>query len=151
MYRRVMGEAFDDPDRIVVIDDTGFAKKGRHWWVWHASTPARWAKPTTARSPCRCTMPLPRGTIHWRCACFCQTPGPASLSEWRPRGYQSSTRRLAPRMRSHWTCWINSIPKGCRIGLWWLTPATALASTFVADSMSAECSTLLASPATKRC
>jgi SRSO17 transposase len=29
-YRRVMGEAFDDPDGIVVIDDTGFAKKGRH-------------------------------------------------------------------------------------------------------------------------
>ena len=29
-YRRVLGEAFDDPDGIVVIDDTGFAKKGRH-------------------------------------------------------------------------------------------------------------------------
>jgi len=29
-YRRVMGEAFDDPEGIVVIDDTGFAKKGRH-------------------------------------------------------------------------------------------------------------------------
>jgi SRSO17 transposase len=29
-YRKVMGEAFDDPDGIVVIDDTGFAKKGRH-------------------------------------------------------------------------------------------------------------------------
>jgi SRSO17 transposase len=29
-YRRVMGEAFDDPAGIVVIDDTGFAKKGRH-------------------------------------------------------------------------------------------------------------------------
>ena len=29
-YRRVMGEAFDDPHGIVVIDDTGFAKKGRH-------------------------------------------------------------------------------------------------------------------------
>src|SRR5947209_9977384 len=27
-YRRVMGEAFDDPEGIVVIDDTGFAKKG---------------------------------------------------------------------------------------------------------------------------
>src|ERR1700722_3853961 len=25
-----MGKAFDDPDGIVVIDDTGFAKKGRH-------------------------------------------------------------------------------------------------------------------------
>ena len=29
-YRRVMGQAFDDPDGIVVIDDTGFAKKGRY-------------------------------------------------------------------------------------------------------------------------
>jgi hypothetical protein len=29
-YRRLMGEAFDDPEGIVVIDDTGFAKKGRH-------------------------------------------------------------------------------------------------------------------------
>jgi len=29
-YRRVRGEAFDDPEGIVVIDDTGFAKKGRH-------------------------------------------------------------------------------------------------------------------------
>jgi SRSO17 transposase len=29
-YRRVMGEAFDDPDGIVVIDDTGFAKKGHY-------------------------------------------------------------------------------------------------------------------------
>lgn len=29
-YRHVMGEAFDDPQGIVVIDDTGFAKKGRH-------------------------------------------------------------------------------------------------------------------------
>jgi SRSO17 transposase len=29
-YRRAMGEAFDDPAGIVVIDDTGFAKKGRH-------------------------------------------------------------------------------------------------------------------------
>jgi SRSO17 transposase len=29
-YRRRMGAAFDDPDGIVVIDDTGFAKKGRH-------------------------------------------------------------------------------------------------------------------------
>jgi len=29
-YRSILGEAFDDPDGIVVIDDTGFAKKGRH-------------------------------------------------------------------------------------------------------------------------
>jgi SRSO17 transposase len=29
-YRSMMGEAFDTPDGIVVIDDTGFAKKGRH-------------------------------------------------------------------------------------------------------------------------
>jgi SRSO17 transposase len=29
-YRRIMGQAFDDPQGIVVIDDTGFAKKGRH-------------------------------------------------------------------------------------------------------------------------
>jgi SRSO17 transposase len=29
-YRRLMGEAFDDAQGIVVIDDTGFAKKGRH-------------------------------------------------------------------------------------------------------------------------
>jgi SRSO17 transposase len=29
-YRRVMGEAFDDSAGVVVIDDTGFAKKGRH-------------------------------------------------------------------------------------------------------------------------
>jgi SRSO17 transposase len=29
-YRRVLGEAFDDSEGIVVIDDTGFAKKGRH-------------------------------------------------------------------------------------------------------------------------
>jgi SRSO17 transposase len=29
-YRSIMGEAFDDPEGVVVIDDTGFAKKGRH-------------------------------------------------------------------------------------------------------------------------
>src|SRR5215471_9861860 len=29
-YRSLMGEVFDDPQGIVVIDDTGFAKKGRH-------------------------------------------------------------------------------------------------------------------------
>ena len=29
IYRSIMGAAFDDPDGMVVIDDTGFAKKGR--------------------------------------------------------------------------------------------------------------------------
>jgi SRSO17 transposase len=29
-YRSILGRAFDDPAGVVVIDDTGFAKKGRH-------------------------------------------------------------------------------------------------------------------------
>ncbi len=29
-YRRLLAQAFADPDGVIVIDDTGFAKKGRH-------------------------------------------------------------------------------------------------------------------------
>jgi len=29
-YRRLLAQAFDDPSGVIVIDDTGFAKKGRH-------------------------------------------------------------------------------------------------------------------------
>ena len=38
------------PVGALVIDDTGFPKDGRPRRAWPGSTPARWARPGTARS-----------------------------------------------------------------------------------------------------
>src|SRR6266567_4136953 len=57
VYRRLLAASLADPAGVIVIDDTGFAKKGATRWALRSSTPARWARQITARWRSRCTTP----------------------------------------------------------------------------------------------
>ena len=48
-YRWLLAASLADPRGVIVIDDTGFAKKGRHSVGVARQYSARWARPTTAR------------------------------------------------------------------------------------------------------
>src|SRR6476660_5852743 len=50
-------EALGDEDGVLVIDETGFVKKGAHWWVFPASIPARRDGSGIARLACSWRMP----------------------------------------------------------------------------------------------
>jgi SRSO17 transposase len=68
-----LGEAFDDPDGIVVIDDTGFAKNSHH-----SVGVARQYSGTLGKTDnCQIAVSLqyatPRVTTRWHYACTCQS------------------------------------------------------------------------------
>ena len=47
--------AASQPVEALVIDDTGLPRTGRRRRAWPGSTPGRWARSPTARSPSACT------------------------------------------------------------------------------------------------
>src|SRR5205823_10011529 len=110
-YRRLLAASLADTAGVFVIDDTGFAKKAVIPLVSGDSTPAPWARRTTARWRSRSTTRRPEATTRWHCACFCRRRGRASRSECRRCGYQQRRRCRAPKARLPWTCSIRCAPK----------------------------------------
>ena len=92
--------------------------------------PVRWVRPTTARSPSRCTTRHAWATPLWRCACTCRSPGSASHSGCRRCMCQPKRRWQRPKVRSRWACWTWYAQKACRTRRWWPMRATASGSTF---------------------
>src|SRR5437588_1993293 len=115
-YRRLLAASLADPAGVIVIDDTGFAKKGRH----SAGVTRQYSGTLGKTDNCQVAVSLhyaaPKGDYRWRCTCFCQSRGPASRSGWRRREFRLSTRPIERRMRLHSTCWTRCMGKGCRIG-----------------------------------
>src|SRR5437763_1455266 len=111
-----MGEAFDDPAGMVVIDDTGFAKKGRH----SVGVTRQYSGTLGKTDNCQVAV-----SLHYAAA---KGDYPLALRLFLPESWTSqpdrmaaarvpwSTRRRVPRIRSHLNCWTRCTRKDCRIG-----------------------------------
>jgi SRSO17 transposase len=60
--RRYVVEHLGDPQAVLVVDETGFCKKGTKSVGWLARTPAPPGGSRTARSGCSWPTPVPSGT-----------------------------------------------------------------------------------------
>ena len=56
-------EALGEADGVLVVDETGFLKKGDHWSGSRASIPARRGGSRTVRSACSWPMPAASGRL----------------------------------------------------------------------------------------
>src|SRR6478736_3793174 len=123
-YRRVMGEAFDDPAGVVVIDDTGFAKKGRH-----SVGGARQYSGTLGKTD-NCQVAV---SLHYAAPLG---DYPLGLRLFLPESWTSQVERLQavgvprPKGRSPWRCWTWCGVRGCRTRRWWPMRATAPVASF---------------------
>src|SRR5215207_7214567 len=149
-YRRLLAASLADTAGVIVIDDTGFAKKGRH----SVGVTRQYSGTLGKTDNCQVAVSLhyaaAKGDYPLALRLFLPESWTSQPGECRPRAYHSSTRSIERSMRSRSTWWTSCMLKGCRIEPWWLTLATASASTFAADSTSAGWPTWSASLATKR-
>jgi len=132
-YRRLLAASLADPSGVIVIDDTGFAKKGRH-----SVGVARQYSGTLGKTDnCQVAVSLhyvaPLGDY------------PLALRLFLPEEWTQQSERLAsvgvpiaeraPKTKSEIALEALDVirDEGCRIRRWWPTPATALVVSFGGD------------------
>jgi hypothetical protein len=89
--RAYVVEQLGDPAVVLVVDETGFLKKGTTSVGSSASTRARPARSTTASSGCSWPMPAPRAGRSSTGSCTCPRAGPMTLSGAGLRGSLSGS------------------------------------------------------------
>src|SRR6266536_728403 len=116
--QRLVGEQLGAPDGVLVVDDTGFAKKGTCSAGVGRSPRGPWAAATTARSASSCGTRPGTGTPWWTGACTCWRAG-STRRRRRGGAVAGCPRGWGLRPNHSWppSCSAASTPPGCcRLG-----------------------------------
>src|SRR5471030_2397083 len=112
------------PIEAVIVDDTGFHKKGKHSVGVRGNTAASWASRTIVRPWCRCPWPTTMPACPSPIGSICPRPGPTMRSGGqKPKCRRTSSSR--PNRVSRWTSCAPPRPPAFRSAPCWPMPATA--------------------------